>query len=130
MAEAVGQRGKSTSGIDWAALAPVAPVAMAGITIVVSLLILQGQTTVRIDDTRTELVTKVEDTRDALVTKVEDTRDALVTKVEAVRTEVLTAVEKSRDEVLHEVRELRELREGDLSAIRADLSAIKELLEQ
>ena len=84
---------------------PVAALALPGIAIFVLLLILQGQTNGRIDDTRTELVTKVE-----------AVRKELVTKVDAVRTEVLEAVGKSRDEVLHEVRELREL----LAPLRRD----------
>ena len=94
--------------VNWSVVAVV----MSAVALIVSSLILQGQTNSRIDAVRTEVLNRV----DAVDT-------GLNGRIDATRTEVLAEVRALRDK-------LEPLDDGDLSAIHSDLAAIKQLLEQ
>ena len=112
MATADESRPMAASRINWALVGAIAGPTLAIVMLVGSMLLLQGQTTARIDSTRTELRTAIDSTR----------------------TELLDEIDSTRTELLDEIRMLREsvtgLTSPDLSEIQDDLAGIKALLER
>ena len=111
--------------VNWSVVAVV----MSAVALIVSSLILQGQTNGRIDAVRTEVLTRIDavdqrfDAVDQRFDTVDQRFDTMNARIDATRTEVLAEVRALRDR-------LAPLEDGYLSAIHSDLAAIKQLLEQ
>lgn len=125
--------------VNWSVVAVV----MSAVALIVSSLILQGQTNGRIDAVRTEVLTRIDavdqrfDAVDQRFDTVDQRFDTMNARIDAVdeRFDTMNArIDATRTEVLAEVRALRDRlappEDGYLSAIHSDLAAIKQLLEQ
>ena len=97
-------------------------IAVAVVALIVSLLILQGQTTARIDDTREGLGGDITVARMELTGTIDATRTELAAAIEATRTE-LRATNDRIDRVLEVLAGIGTVAD-DIAALRADVKTL------